>query len=62
MQQLWGGLKALKGTPWEDQGQCQLTWTPENSQRVSHQPKSMHGLRLPCPASEEEDVPNLAET
>jgi hypothetical protein len=24
--------------------QCQLIWTPGSSQRLSHQPKSIHGL------------------
>ena len=38
-------LKTLKemATLQEDQ-QCQLTWTPESSQRQSHQPKSICGL------------------
>jgi|UPI0000F50706 hypothetical protein len=36
-------LKGMKGaTPHEDQQQCQLTWTPEYSQK--QQPKNIHGL------------------
>lgn len=60
-------LKALKemATTQEDQ-QGQLSWTPGSSHRLSHQPKSMHGLdgghRLPCSASVREDVPNPIET
>ena len=47
MEELEEGLKARKGvaTPQEDQ-QCQLTWTTEISQRLSHQPKSICGLDL----------------
>jgi hypothetical protein len=55
----------------EDQ-QCQLTWTPGSSQRLSHQLKSIHGLvqgpwhicsrGLPCLASVGEDAPNSVET
>lgn len=53
-------------TPQEDQ-QCQQTWTPGSSQRLSHQPVNTHGLvhrpqyrssHGPCLASVEEDVPN----
>lgn len=45
MEELWEGLKALKeiGTPQGDQ-QCQLTWTPGSSQRLSYQPTSIHKL------------------
>ena len=42
----WGKeLKVLKwvGTPQEDQ-KCQLTWTPANSQRLSHWPKGENNM------------------
>jgi len=59
-------------TPYEDQ-QCQLSWNPGSSQRLSQQPKSIHGLIqghqqyvpkdwLPCLSSLEEDVSNPIET
>ena len=69
-------LKGLKGlnrmtTPQEDQ-QCQLTQTLGSSQRLSHQPKSIHrlvhgpwciwGRGLPCLASVGENVSNSVET
>ena len=45
VEELREGLRDLKrtGTPQEDQ-QSQLTWTLRGSQRLNHQPKSMHGL------------------
>ena len=43
MEELGEGLKELKrmAISQEDQ-QCQLTWTPGSSQRLRHQPKSIH--------------------
>jgi hypothetical protein len=61
-EELGEGSKALevRATPQEDQ-QCQPTRTHESSQRLSHQPKSIHRLvqghqhicsrRLPCLSS-----------
>jgi len=45
MEELGEGLKELKGmaTPPEEQ-QYQLTQTPQSSQRLSHQPESIHRL------------------
>lgn len=46
MEESGEGLKKLpKGvaTPWADQ-LCQLTWTPENFQSISHHPKSIREL------------------
>jgi hypothetical protein len=66
-------LKELKGrvTPQEGQ-QFQLTWTPGGSQRLSHQPGSIHRLvrgpphlystGLPGLTSVGKDVPNPQET
>ena len=60
------GLQAPEGTgtPQEDQ-QSQLTWTLGGSQRLNHQPKSIHGLDLvlpcicsKCPAWSSCDSPN----
>ena len=47
MKELGEGLKNSEviGSPQEDQ-QSQLTWTFGDSQRLSHQPKSIHGLDL----------------
>ena len=65
--------KELKGTtiPQEDQ-QCQLIPTPGSSQRLSHQPKSVHRLvhgpqhiysrGRPCLASVGEDALNSVGT
>ena len=73
MEDLGEGLQALKDieTPQEDQ-QCQLTWTPMRSQRLSHQLKSIYGLvwdpqhmcsrGLLCLASVGEDMLNPVET
>jgi hypothetical protein len=45
MEELGRKIEGPEGarTPQEDQ-QCQLTWTPGSSQRLSHQPKGKHGL------------------
>jgi hypothetical protein len=45
VQELEEGLKTLKEetTPQEDQ-ESQQIWTPQSSQRLSHQPKSVHRL------------------
>jgi hypothetical protein len=73
MEEIGEGLKELKGmaTPEEEQ-QCHLTWTPGSSQRLSHQPKNIHGLvhgaqhlcnrGVPCLASVGEDVLNHVDT
>ncbi|EDL37377.1 mCG1046215, partial [Mus musculus] len=47
VEELWEGLQALKeiGTLQEDQ-QSQLTWTTRGSQKLNHQPKSIHRLDL----------------
>ena len=57
MEELAEGLKALTemGTPQEHQ-QIQLTWTPGSSQRLSHQPKSTHGLDQRPPSTYVADV------
>jgi hypothetical protein len=47
MKEVGEGLKALKGIETRQEDQLnQLTWTPGNSQRLSHQPKSINGLDL----------------
>ena len=73
MEELGEGMKEPKGmaTTQEEQ-QCQLTWTPGSSQRLCHQPKSIHVLvpwplaymsrGLPCLASMGEDAANAGET
>ena len=50
MEELEKGLRELEGigTPEEDQ-QRQLTWTAEDSQKLNHQPRSIHRLDLPIP-------------
>lgn len=69
MEELVEGLKELNGmaSPWEDR-QCQLTWIPQNSQKLNHQQKSkqwlVHGpwhissIGLPCQALVAEVLPN----
>ena len=49
MEELVEGLKALKGIrTLQEEEETQLTWTPGSSQRLSHQPKNIHGLdRVP---------------
>jgi hypothetical protein len=73
IEELGKGSKELKGkeTLSEDQ-QSQLTWTPQSTQRLNHQPKSIHELvcgpwhicsrGLPCLVSVREDAPNPVET
>ena len=39
----WKKLRRRRVTPWEDQ-QSQLTWTLKISQKLSHQPDSIHWL------------------
>jgi hypothetical protein len=48
VEELWGGLNAIKdiGNPQEYQ-QSQLPRTLGSSQRLNHQPKSIHGQDVP---------------
>jgi hypothetical protein len=42
MEELGEGLKELKGIAiQQEEQQCQLTQTPQSSQRLSHQPKNI---------------------
>ena len=70
---LGGGLKELKGIATPEEGQqCQQTWTPDISQRLSHKPKTIHGLtwdpwhicnrELSCLATVREAMSNSVET
>ena len=55
IKELGKGLRDPKrtGTPQEDQ-QSKLTWTLGGSQRMNHQPKSMHGLDLCTDGADEQ--------
>jgi hypothetical protein len=55
VEELEEGLKEPKGIANPQEEQCQLTGPPQSSQRLSHQPKSIHGLVCgPCYTSSRE--------
>ena len=66
-EELEEGSNELKGVAAPKEDQCQLPWTPGSSQRLSYQPKSIHGPvqgrpSVPCLASVGKDEPNPVET
>jgi len=73
MKELEEGVKEKKGVATlHGEQQCQLTWTPQSSQRLSHKQRSIQGLvcgprdmccrGLLCMATVGEDVFNPVET